>query len=331
MKIEARALQLIDNKKSFVLATVYSATGSTPRQPGAGMIITEAGETFSTIGGGLVEGKVLAEAEDMFKGSTSSKILEYTLTPGNTDVNVDMICGGSIGIILELFTPDSPQSGVLKEYSSSPSGSVWLLEMGDDSVIRSIIQRGSSHPLEERIFIGGLTPDSPLMLMEKGAKFFVNPFSDSGTLIIFGGGHVGVEVCRLASIADFDVIVVEDRPGFADEGRFPDAKEVLTPAELTDAFDTLEVGRKTCIAIITRGHRLDEAVLERSLGSGAAYIGMIGSRRKRDIIYRNLMEKGFSELELRNVRCPIGVQINAESPVEIAFSIVAELIDFRGR
>ena len=127
----------------------------------------------------------------------------------------------------------------------------------------------------------------------------------------------------------FDVVVIDDRSEFADPVRFPEAVAVNTIAGFDRAFENLTVTADTYIIIVTRGHLHDRGVLEQALKTPAAYIGMIGSRRKRDAIYDRLLKDGFTQADIDRVHCPIGLKIGADTPEEIAVSIVAELIAVR--
>jgi xanthine dehydrogenase accessory factor len=129
-------------------------------------------------------------------------------------------------------------------------------------------------------------------------------------------------------MADFRVVVIDDRPMFANLERFPDADQVLVePFEM--AFDKLQINPRSYVVIVTRGHLHDGVVLEQAVQTDAGYIGMIGSRRKIAVLYKDLMEKGIKKELLDRVHAPIGLHIHSETPAEIAISIMAELIKVR--
>jgi len=124
------------------------------------------------------------------------------------------------------------------------------------------------------------------------------------------------------------VVVIDDRPEFADPKKFPDAMEVYQyPFE--GVLDRLPIDESSYLVIVTRGHIYDKTVLAQCLKTNAKYIGMIGSRRKRNLIYENLLGEGLTQDDLDRVHAPIGLHIGAETPEEIAVSIVAELIKIR--
>jgi xanthine dehydrogenase accessory factor len=162
-----------------------------------------------------------------------------------------------------------------------------------------------------------------------GEQVVIEPVLGSGTVHLFGAGHVSREVATVAHRVDFRVEVYDDRSEFANRERFPQADAVHVPEDMATALDPTRIDPNSYVVILTRGHRYDMDVLARALRTGACYIGMIGSHRKRDTIYESLRKQGVSEEELSRVHCPVGLDIHAETPTEIALSIVAELVSFR--
>jgi xanthine dehydrogenase accessory factor len=148
----------------------------------------------------------------------------------------------------------------------------------------------------------------------------------------FGAGHVAVPTAHLASLVGFRVVVVDDREEYANTERFPDADEVRVIDDYNRAFEGFEIDADSFIVILTRGHRYDREVLEQSLKTKAGYIGMISSRKKRDTVYQTLIKEGVTTADrLAYVHSPIGLSIGAETPEEIAVSIVGEMIAERGK
>ena len=160
-------------------------------------------------------------------------------------------------------------------------------------------------------------------------EIFIEPIAMQPKIFLFGGGHVSFCVAQTAHLAGFRTGIVEDRPSFANKERFPMAEDFYV-GEFPEIFKSLEIDESSYLAIITRGHANDETVLEWALSSPARYIGMIGSKSKVLLTYRHLQEKGFKRDNLiERVHAPIGLDIGADSPGEIAVSIVAELIKNR--
>ena len=151
------------------------------------------------------------------------------------------------------------------------------------------------------------------------------------TLYCFGAGHVAVPTARLATLAGFRVIVVDDRPEYANKERFPDAYSTMVVKDFKHTLEGFEIDKDSYIVIFTYSHQYDREVLEQAINTEAGYIGMISSKRKRAAIFEALMAKGVKKERLEWVHSPIGLDIGAETPEEIAVSIVAELIQVRSR
>jgi xanthine dehydrogenase accessory factor len=158
-------------------------------------------------------------------------------------------------------------------------------------------------------------------------EIFVEPILPQPMLYLFGGGHVAMAVAKAASSAGFAVGVVDDREAFANLERFPMAAEVFTSYE--DAFEKIHPNASTYLVIVTRGHKDDMRVLAWAVRTEARYVGMIGSKRKVLSVYKALEKEGYRPEEFERVFAPMGLEIGALSPEEIALSIAAELVAVR--
>lgn len=158
-------------------------------------------------------------------------------------------------------------------------------------------------------------------------EIFVEPILPQPTLYIFGGGHVSMALARAAHTAGFAIGVVDDRESFANRERFPMAGDVYTSFE--EAFDKLKPNASTYMVIVTRGHRDDMRVLAWAARTAARYVGMIGSKRKVLSVFKALEKEGYAPEEFARVHAPVGLEIGALTPEEIAISIAAELIAIR--
>jgi xanthine dehydrogenase accessory factor len=158
-------------------------------------------------------------------------------------------------------------------------------------------------------------------------EVFVEPILPQPVVYLFGGGHVSMAVAKAAQAAGFGVGIIDDREAFANAQRFPMAQEIYTRFE--DAFEKLQPNGSSYLVIVTRGHKEDMRVLAWAVRTKARYVGMIGSRRKVISVYKALEQQGYQPEEFERVYAPMGVEIGALSPEEIAISIVAELIAVR--
>jgi len=159
-------------------------------------------------------------------------------------------------------------------------------------------------------------------------KVFIDILQPKEEVLIFGAGHIAICVSKLAKMVGFKVAIIDDREEFANQDRFPEADEIVTE-DIERALTHIKITPSTYIIVLTRGHLKDEEVLTSVIRLGAAYIGMIGSKKKNTNVFQQLTEKGISQEELNKVHAPIGIDIKAQTPEEIAVSIMAEIIQIR--
>jgi xanthine dehydrogenase accessory factor len=165
-------------------------------------------------------------------------------------------------------------------------------------------------------------------LEAKGAaalEVMIEVSESPAALLVIGGGHVGLAVATIGAFTGFSVAVQDDRASFANPERFPMADHILT-GDVTEQLNSFPIGANTYVVLVSRGHKQDETALRLVVSRGAAYVGMIGSRRRVGTVLRHLAEEGFAIEDLERVRTPIGIDIGAETPEEIAVSIMAEVI-----
>ena len=167
------------------------------------------------------------------------------------------------------------------------------------------------------------------MVREVSGERYVRAFIPEDRLIVLGGGHIAVPLCKMASMLDFTVTVVDDRPQFANTERFPDAANVICDS-FENAIRYLKIRPTDYVCVITRGHRWDKDCLRIILdGTYPEYLGMIGSRRRVTGLLALLLEEGFDPEKLKAIHTPIGLKIGAQTPAEIALSICAEMVMHR--
>lgn len=159
-------------------------------------------------------------------------------------------------------------------------------------------------------------------------EVFIEPVLPVSELFIFGAGHVAFNLYKVAAIAGFNVSVIDDRSAYANRERFPDAHQVIAE-EFDSALSKLEISEGAYMVIVTRGHHDDMRILKWAVDQPARYLGMIGSKRKILTIYKELESQGVPASKFENVHAPIGLEIGAVTPEEIAVAIVAEMIATR--
>jgi xanthine dehydrogenase accessory factor len=167
---------------------------------------------------------------------------------------------------------------------------------------------------------------APELSAERSALVMFERIEQEPRLIICGAGHVGAHLARLARLVGYSVTLIDDRVEFVTRERFPDTGiELVAARSWTEALRR-EVGRNVFVAVVTRGHNEDEECMRAVLSAGPRYVGMIGSRRRTNIVLERLREQGISEEALREVRAPVGLDIGAISPEEVALSILSEIV-----
>lgn len=328
--------------EGVVMAAILSKQGSAPRSPGTRMIVHEDGHISGTIGGGWVEAQVQKLARDFFETKKGACIREFTLD-SKAYADMDMVCGGSVSLLLE-YLPATEDNiiifakllEILEKNKNGFMVSQLPLDSNSDFQMQRCIISGKSQTggfqLNEQTLVSlsdhAEKMRSPGLLHVGKERFFVEPAQFNGTLYIIGAGHLGIETAHLAHRTGFNVIVMDDRKKFASKERFPMA-EVHVVDKLENCFSGFSMGPGSYIVIMTRGHIYDRDTLEQALKTRATYIGMIGSKSKREMIYAYLLTRGVSQETLDEIHSPVGLSIGAQTPEEIAVSIVAELIQVR--
>lgn len=338
--LEARVAALLEARRKVVLLTVISREGSAPRAAGTRALLTEDG-LEGTIGGGALEARALETARQSLTGGISARVsCDLTgLSPES-----DMICGGGMEVLCEALMPEQAHMFALAAQAlREGANGVWTVDVSRESLPGRCLHVESlpaafAELVDFPAVRAGLEAAAPLLeklgnkpgLLASGERsIYAEPLSAPPVLLLCGGGHVSLEVAALAQACGFVVDVADDRQEFSDPARFPMARRCITLPGFENLVQACGIGRRHYVAIVTRGHGFDRQVLSQALTSHAAYIGMIGSRAKREQVYAALREQGVPDAELAAVRCPIGLSIGAESPQQIAVAVVAELLAAR--
>jgi xanthine dehydrogenase accessory factor len=338
------AIDILEHGGKAAMSTIISSKGSLPMSEKSKMLVTPEGRIIGTVGGGCLEADVWAEARRVMEEGKSN-IQKFVLTEkyaGESGLN----CGG----IVEILTEPLPEQGrelfrtilelkdtghrgtlvtILTDHPRYPEGQRKLLLCDDGSTVGSlgdttledfVSTRGQAIMQGEQFAILDyrLEDDSTLQL-------FMEPVLPTPTVYVCGGGHVSFFVVRAAKLAGFRVKVIDDRPAFANKERFPEVDEAMV-MEFDQVREAFDFGQDDYVILVTRGHQHDQQILEQIYDCQARYIGMIGSKSKISKMWKRLESKGIDRQYLDRVHAPIGLNIGADTPEEIAISIVAELI-----
>lgn len=341
MSIWEEMLKVLESGQSLICATIVDQNGSSPRKSGAHMAVLPEGKIFGTVGGGKLEAEAIERAVELLKQEKSG-IYEFKLT-GKDAALTDMICGGVGEVFLDFVSyKEENNLQILRRViqCAKDRTKAWLITSLDGAGRRQqCLVEGSKavtgdFECDENLYLKMLSGPAKFAIhteVLKDMRVFIEPLQPNEALWIFGGGHCGQKLAEAMKPLNFQIHVVDDREEFASTERFPGAVCHVVDA-MADCFSKLEVEPDAYIVIVTRGHMHDQVVLTQALRTPATYIGMIGSRHKRDLVYKHLKQsEGFADADFERVCCPIGINIDAETPEEIAISIAAELIQTRAK
>ena len=339
------AVSLLEKGEPCVLATVVRTRGSTPQKPGAKLLVRKDGSGVGTLGGGCVEGDIWFAAKEIMRHHGGPEFKDYYL---NEDIAArdGLVCGGTMYFFLDpmweanSYLPYGRE--ILQAYEGgSVVGMATVVRASDPQRMgaRLMLREDGStkgslgNPELEKLALESIRKVADLgnndsVLTADGTELFIEGYTTPPTLVIMGGGHIGKATAVVAKTLGFRIYVVDDRPEFANTERFPEAEAVVV-ADYSQGLDQVPINANTYIVVATRGHREDDYALEAAIGTPATYVGLLGSRRKTLLIYKHLLKKGHSPEVLRRVRSPVGLDIAALTPEEIAISIMSEIIMVR--
>jgi xanthine dehydrogenase accessory factor len=335
---------LLEDCEDVVMISIIDQEGSAPRTAGSKMLVLRDGAIVGTIGGGIFEAQATRMAQEVFRsGRAMTEVFNFS---GSDASGMDMICGGKAEIFVDLLRSCFPENvTVCKAISDLKrcDQDAWLITKivtgleSEDQIKQALITKGKKPvgmPLteEDREALEPLCKGrQPLQVKSGETIYLMEPVHYPGKVYIFGAGHISQKLAYLTSFVDFQTAILDDRKEYANARRFPQADQILIPENMENCMKDLQISKSSYIVIVTRGHAYDMAVLAQALQTNAGYIGMIGSKRKRETIYQQLRQSGIQEEALARVHSPIGINIDAETPEEIAVSIVGELIQARVR
>jgi len=327
------------------LVTVASATGSTPRGPGSRMLVREGGAIVGTVGGGLPEARAIEAAQAAIAdGRPRSLVVEMT---GAEARGADLICGGTAEMWIE------PLSAAARALYA---GAVAAIDRGEDVVIALSATEGIVAAVGSAPAVGAAgalgaadsgeaaarqarpldaaalarARESREVALGDADGLLYCPVEPAERLLVLGGGHVGLALAKTAVELGFSVTVADPRPEFSDPARFPETISCLR-SDFAPAIERFAPGPRDYAVVVSPGHLGDLDCARTLLRYDCRYLGIIGSRRKAAMLLGALIEEGFDRDKVESIRLPIGLDIGAETPEEIAVAIAAELVAVRRR
>ncbi len=325
--------------KPVALATVVQTWGSSPRQPGAKMALTPPGHIVGSVSGGCVEGAVYEEGEQAL-ASGASRLLHFGVAD-ETAWEVGLACGGSIDVFVQPLKPDYFQATRAALHENAPFAVVTIV-------------KGPAEQLGQAALAGeaglrwgslGAALDAPAAAMARaaldqgqsrrgelapGVEAFVEVVLPPPTLIAVGGVHITIALVALAKTLGYYTIVVDPRKAFGNVERFPHV-DLLVQAWPDEALADIPLTRGTAVAMLTHDPKLDDPALKLALPSPAFFVGALGSRNTQAKRRQRLIEDGLRPEDLDRLHGPIGLELNAHTPEEIALSIMAQIVAERNK
>ena len=331
-------------------AMVVRTRGSTPREVGAKMLVRRSG-IVGTVGGGCGE----AEAWRAALNAIESGLPEMVVVDLTEDIDLRSrgVCGGVMEILVEPWAdseeaaciaaalnrpgrsvvatlvesrhlPARPRPRMVVPATGEPLGTLGWPDLDDRVAAESRVALAEGRCRMVTVELGPVDGRGP-----KGeADVFVEVFVPPPTLLICGAGHIALPLAAMGKLLGFQVVVLDDRASFANRERFPDADRVIA-AGFEETLREFPLTPDTYVVLVTRGHSYDVESLRAVIHAPVAYVGMIGSRRRVWAVYKLLHDEGVPMDAIRRVHAPIGLDLAAETPAEIAVSIAAELVKVR--
>lgn len=327
------ARKSMEEKQDLVFVTTISSSGSSPRGAGSKMLVLENGTSYGTIGGGNVEYVSIQHAREVLKQKQSCT-RGFALRP-NQVADLGMICGGDVVIFFQYISWENQAfydlcTRILKSWDKNEN--TWLIF---DITEETVWQAGL---YEEQEGLTGLELSDPSPLLQTKAvqmvlgerKYYCEPLVQKGRVYIFGGGHVAQALVPVLARLEFRCVVFDDREAFSNPQVFPEAEQCIL-GDFSRIPDYLSVQPQDYVCIMSRGHQYDYLIQKQILTTPAYYIGVMGSRKKKEVIRQKLLADGFSQEDISRITTPIGLDILAETPEEIAVSIAGQLIAERAK
>jgi xanthine dehydrogenase accessory factor len=321
-------------EKRVAMATLVGTRGTSPKREGAKMWVGEEGRILGSVTiGGCVDARVIADAEKAL-ATSQPRLLQVDLD--NEDAwEMGLSCAGSLDVLIEPFDLTSPNNTLIGTYHAVRSA----IEQGKTVAIVTPLKDGAQRLLvfeDENADADDKLRKVAFELMRKRksatvsigdppVEMFFEVHGPPPTLIVFGAGHLSMPLVSLARDLGLKTIVVDGRPRFATRERFPEADELLIgiPSEIAQ---TLSYNSSTFVVLTAHDYKYDLPVLKVVLPAGAAYVGLLGSKRRGKAIKEFLKDGGMDQSLLERLHVPTGLDIGADSAPEIALSILAEAV-----
>ncbi len=332
--IDDIASWISEAREPIVVATVLKTWGSAPRRPGAKMAVDSGGRLTGSVSGGCVEGAVIEAARETLETGEPRRL--HFGVVDETAWSVGLACGGSIDIFVETLDLNmfNQQKRLLDE---ERGGKILTVISGPRNIVgqKVLVDGEGNHfgnmapELQERVVeLAYEAGQTQVMDLDQDSKIFVELVRPSPTLIAVGGGETAIVLTRMAHLLGYRTVVIDPRRIFVSDERFPHVDKLIQKWPRS-AFAEVELTADTAVALLTHDPKIDDPSLGILLERDLFYIGALGSRKTHAKRLERLARKGFTAKETNRIHAPIGLDIGAASPAEIAVSIIAEIVNVR--
>ena len=297
----------LKQKRKIALATVISTWGSSPRPVGGQMAIDENGEIIGSVSGGCIEGAVISEGINSIKDG-KSRIKDYGIS-NDMAWEVGLACGGELKVLIQ---PLNLEDEIVYYIVNS---------IKKREVVKIRIDCSNGNRIVDN------TIDNQISHFDKEKNEFIHIIDPKPRLFIIGAVHIAQALVSLANVADYEIILIDPRDHFATKSRFPNCKIINEWPD--EALSKFNLDKSSHLVTLTHDPKIDDLALIFCMKKNIGYIGSLGSKKTHNKRCERLLEKGFNESELSKIHAPIGLDIKAKTPAEIAASILAEIIKYR--
>jgi xanthine dehydrogenase accessory factor len=315
-----------DEGQAVAVGSVIERIGSAPRDPGAALAVSAAGEVAGSVTGGCVEPAVIREATEVLNGSPG-RICRYGLTDDD-GFDVGLSCGGTIAVAV--YPLDPALLAPLGEAVANDAPVALTVRLAEQRFGEQRVVSGEGAPTGDPVESAARSlleiGESGVVETAAGELVFVESYTPRPDLYLFGASDHVAALVKMGKLLGYRVTVCDPRTTFMTRDRFPDADELAI--EWPDRFlENAPIDARTAICMLTHDLKFDVPALRRALQTNAGYIGAIGSEKTRTERDARLRDEGVGEADLARLHAPIGIQIGARTPEEVAVTIAAQLIE----
>lgn len=319
-QVPEAALRWLQSGRKVALATVVETWGSAPRPAGSQLAISDEASMVGSVSGGCVEGAVVAEALEALEDGRP-RILEYGVSQEEAFA-VGLACGGTIRVMVEpVGVGQGPSEALLADLAAARAARRPVVyAVNPETWERHLVSAGTPGDLHEAV-------EAALVSDRSGfsGNWFLGVHNPPLRLAVVGAVHIAQALVPMARVAGYDVAVVDPREAFASAARFPDTHLICDwPDAALGAFG---LDSRTAVVTLTHDPKLDDPAIRAAMRSDVFYLGCLGSSRTHAKRVARLHEDGYTDVEVARIHAPVGLDIGAKSPAEIAISILAQITE----